>query len=452
MTGLLLFFGHSTNQVVVALILSVVSIVVYMSCRPFEKDDDDDLANACQLGIFFTIFGALLIHVRVDEKDGYDHTVFGVLFVIVNLFGPSLIFLNVAGTSIKLVFRLFVEKQRHNGTLIGPTDAHKTEQSFVDYFEELALSDAATSGFCCISPSGDERISWFRKTGAKLELRNNQGYGPINEGRISFLVDQSVDKVCEHLLNNDFDQREGFDQIFKLGESTETKRILFSCEKKLPFPFRSKDRLIEEFTHDTKARGGKLIVSRSIIDDSLFSLKQTRLLGYRRVNFPLRGFLMRKFDEDDTLTQVVCICTIDLNSVVAEVSGPLSIPRALRKEVDALLKFSEDNKLLLTITAGKRLSGIIGVPMPPSDWGGYNEKKYQSTRKEMEEERKIINAFEMQRRGGGELVPQSRVREGNFSNEKSTGKVTFGVVYGNEVDAVEKPFTLTNPMSKIGKR
>ena len=94
MTGLLVFFVSTINKVLAGLIFSVFVCVAYMHFRPFIADDDDNLANVCQLSIFFTIFSALLIHVHVDETDGYDSSAFGAILVAVNVFAIALVLLD----------------------------------------------------------------------------------------------------------------------------------------------------------------------------------------------------------------------------------------------------------------------------------------------------------------------------------------------------------------------
>ena len=329
------------NKILVGLILSVFSIIVYMHYRPFVKDDDDDLANVCQLSIFFTIFSALLIHVRVDERDGYDSSLFGLLLVCVNILALAMVVIDFLSRPFKVLFRMCTHKHIHSGTLVGPLDEHKDGVEFVRYFESLAASENVESGYDEFLPSGIGWASWATDAGVKLEWRSNAGDGPINEGRVTFTVDQPLFKVHKYLKNEEFEQRECVDQCMKMGESTDHRRVLYTFDMKRPFR-RAKDYLMEEFDCDSRTwPGGKLLVSRSIFDDEIISAKQSKVMGLDRVNRPLQGYMLRDHGFGDRpMTQVVFICTVNVANLLSDVAGQVEIPKSLRTAVDELLHFS----------------------------------------------------------------------------------------------------------------
>ena len=233
-----------------------------------------------------------------------------------------------------------MKEHKHAGTLLGPLDDHKDGVKFVQYFDALVTSDASESGYVEFLPSGSGWASWKNDAGVKLEWRNNIGDGPINEGRVTFTVNQPLDKIHKYLTNNEFEKREGVKQCIKMGESTNHRRVSYSCDVKRPFQ-RTNDYLMEDFDCDSSASpGGKLLLSRSIFDDNLVSAKQSKIMGLRRVSLPLRGFLLLDSGSGDKATTVVFICTVNVASVFADISGQVEIPKALRIAVDELLNFS----------------------------------------------------------------------------------------------------------------
>ena len=72
-TGLLIFtFRGQTSQVVVAMIISAISVVLYVNWKPYVKRTDNHLAIISQMAIFFTLFATLLTKVELDKTDNYD--------------------------------------------------------------------------------------------------------------------------------------------------------------------------------------------------------------------------------------------------------------------------------------------------------------------------------------------------------------------------------------------
>jgi hypothetical protein len=78
-------FRGKASQVVVAMIISAISVALYINWKPYIKHTDNQLAIISQTAIFFTLFAALLTKVEVDKRDGYDVNTFGYLLIFVNL-------------------------------------------------------------------------------------------------------------------------------------------------------------------------------------------------------------------------------------------------------------------------------------------------------------------------------------------------------------------------------
>lgn len=72
-TGLLIFvFRGKASQVVVAMLISAISVALYINWKPYVKHTDNQLAIISQAAIFFTLFAALLTKVEIDKTDNYD--------------------------------------------------------------------------------------------------------------------------------------------------------------------------------------------------------------------------------------------------------------------------------------------------------------------------------------------------------------------------------------------
>jgi hypothetical protein len=82
--GTIFFLEGSATQVAAGVLVSMVSIQVYAHTQPYIRDEDDTLAMAAQWGIFFTLFGGLLLKTKVPSGDGYDEGL-GFMLVLVNV-------------------------------------------------------------------------------------------------------------------------------------------------------------------------------------------------------------------------------------------------------------------------------------------------------------------------------------------------------------------------------
>merc|ERR1712000_615867 len=68
--GTIIFLEGSATQVAAGVLVSMVSIQVYAHTQPYICDKDYTLAMAAQWGIFFTLFGGLLLKTKVPSGDG----------------------------------------------------------------------------------------------------------------------------------------------------------------------------------------------------------------------------------------------------------------------------------------------------------------------------------------------------------------------------------------------
>jgi hypothetical protein len=91
LTGFIIFFMEGTaTQISLAMLVTLLSMVVYLHYAPFVDNIDDRLAFTSMTLTFLTLFGALLIRVGVAEDEGYNPTALGGVLLVLNV---SMIFL-----------------------------------------------------------------------------------------------------------------------------------------------------------------------------------------------------------------------------------------------------------------------------------------------------------------------------------------------------------------------
>ena len=70
LTGLLVFFGEGSRQIVMASFIALASLFLYSKFRPYQDDARDTLASVAQLMIFIGVFVALLLRAHIVFVDG----------------------------------------------------------------------------------------------------------------------------------------------------------------------------------------------------------------------------------------------------------------------------------------------------------------------------------------------------------------------------------------------
>ncbi|GMI05582.1 hypothetical protein TrVE_jg1080 [Triparma verrucosa] len=345
LTGLLIFLTPgSTSQIIVALMMSLFYCCFFFHFRPYEVDADDDLGNICQLAIFVTVFSCLIMKVEVDETDGYDQNLFGLVLIVVNIAGVVILLARFLVGPFKKGLKVLTKKLEHSGSIKGITADHDDPLAFIDYFERLALSEPEDIGYKKVVTRevSEERLNFEKETGAFLEWRNSEGNGPIDEGRVTFKVNLPIDLIEEYLVNPHFEYRKGVAESFKVGESTEEMRTVYKAVR-LSWPFSDRDTLMTEYravsnhTEDDKVPA-RVIVSRSVENDALFSVKKSKQRGYVRANISLKGFLLIPDHEMPLFaTKVIHVTTGDSNSMISDLMARSYIPRSMKSFVKVML-------------------------------------------------------------------------------------------------------------------
>ncbi|CAM9462638.1 unnamed protein product [Scytosiphon promiscuus] len=85
LTGLLVYFKQGTStQVVIAMLITLAGLRVLAGLRPYQREDENNLAEASLWVTFLTLFAGLLIKAEVSDDDGYDTVALGVILSIMN--------------------------------------------------------------------------------------------------------------------------------------------------------------------------------------------------------------------------------------------------------------------------------------------------------------------------------------------------------------------------------
>lgn len=209
----------------------------------------------------------------------------------------------------------------------------------------LAISDPEDSGYEKVVKHEvvAERMDFQKETGAMLEWRNAEGGGPINEGRVTFKVNLPIDLIEEYLVNPHFEYRKGVAESFKVGgEGDDEMRTVYKAVR-LPWPFSDRDTLMTEYRAPAQHIQGlkvpaKIVLSRSIEDDTLFSIKKSKQRGYIRANVSMKGYLLVPDPESPLFaTRVVHVATGDSNSMISDLMARSYIPKSMKLFVKSML-------------------------------------------------------------------------------------------------------------------
>ncbi|GMH49502.1 hypothetical protein TrVE_jg9591 [Triparma verrucosa] len=365
-------FNCSASQIVAAMLLSIVAIVSFVHWRPYMYEEDDDLAIACQLSIFFTIFGALLIRVQVDKDDEYDGETFGKVLIGVNLIAVFLLSTNFFRRPLGYLMRIFNNDHRHTGEgkVIQMGEEKYEDEEFMDYFERLALSSQDESGFTKVKLDSFVWIHWVKEKKALLEWRNSEGNGPINEGRVKFRVRQSIDVIAKWLENEDCELRVSVLQHYQIGPTgKDGKRVRYTA-RKLHWPHRNRDYLVEEVRRESKmVPCGFIFVGRSIYDDEIFSTKKSNKLGFVRSQMKIKGYMMLPCEDDPEMTEVIFIVNVDMQGWFAHSKLLFGIKWGLKHIVDCILALEDNTKESNALSARNLAAEVIlGNNTEPSQY------------------------------------------------------------------------------------
>ncbi|GMI18699.1 hypothetical protein TrLO_g2177 [Triparma laevis f. longispina] len=214
------------------------------------------------------------------------------------------------------------------------------------------------SGYVDVPLENAKWSTWSEQTRAKMEWRNSDGYGPINEGRVSFTIKRPVQYVKDYIVNPECEIRGGVMDHFVISTETplrelspkerlkamarrsrENRRVIYTgC--KVAFPLANRDYLVEQFSHSSSMHpGAEVVVGRSIYDEHLFSLKKSAERGFRRVNVHIKGYFLRPNPSDiKNSTDVIFVAGVVCEMIPQNITSKIAIKSSLKRVVDDLME------------------------------------------------------------------------------------------------------------------
>jgi hypothetical protein len=263
-TGMLVFAKQgSLSQVLLAIVMSIVSVAVYSQLKPFESPDDDTLAVLAQWSIFATLFGALISKAKIDEIEDYDENVIGAILILANV---SVICLASARFLVKplaALSKIISKKHVHNCRIKGLTENEKKWPAFFEYFEAVAASTAQEAGWETMSRA-DWGVSdaWLSENKVVGDWRCSTGNGPVDQCRVTLEVDADMDAVLDW-LESPTDKLGQFLEYSELKTHSDGRGKDIYMASKVGFPMLSRDVVLRQKTRKGK-KGTATILSRSI--------------------------------------------------------------------------------------------------------------------------------------------------------------------------------------------
>ncbi|GMH74627.1 hypothetical protein TrLO_g1929 [Triparma laevis f. longispina] len=204
-TGMLVFFDPgSAPQICFAMILAVVSLLMYSNNQPFVKSEENTLAQVSTFSIFLTLLAAIMITLK-DKLVEENSNELGILLVMVNTLIVAMVGVGFLYKPISKGVKKMNEEHIHNRDLKGMApEVEYSAELFIDYFQRLAESDEEEAGWTELRVKdwgGNKKkaTEWLQETGAKADWRCATGDGPIDQVRVIFTVDTDLSTVVEEI-------------------------------------------------------------------------------------------------------------------------------------------------------------------------------------------------------------------------------------------------------------
>ena len=340
LSGVLVFVAQGTpSQILVALLVSVITSGLYIHWRPFERDSDNDLAIATQSSLLFTLLAALLRKAGIDESEGYNQTVFGLIFIFINCIGIVMVIAGLVVHPLHFFTNgFFGEKHAHDGALRGMNvDLTRDKAGFVDHFVRVAKSNTEEAGW---EPYVNKREKWetfLEYSGAVVERRCSEGRGFIDEMRAVFIVTGwKIDRVKKWFVNESRDIRENDVESHDIGgQNSSEERRVFYLARRMKGGYVDRDFLLESFEGELED-GFRYVVQRSLDDENLHSLKMSHAQRRVRASVRYMGCILHACDGGKS-TRVVYVENLDPGGFWKGAILKKVIPKMLRDRIDELL-------------------------------------------------------------------------------------------------------------------
>ncbi|GMH54749.1 hypothetical protein TL16_g01736 [Triparma laevis f. inornata] len=318
-TGMLVFFDPgSAPQICFAMILAVVSLLMYSNNQPFVKSEENTLAQVSTFSIFLTLLAAIMITLK-DKLVEENSNELGILLVMVNTLIVAMVGVGFLYKPISKGVKKMNEEHIHNRDLKGMApEVEYSAELFIDYFQRLAESDEEEAGWTELRVKdwgGNKKkaTEWLQETGAKADWRCATGDGPIDQVRVIFTVDTDLSTVVEEIksIKNRHTKSAGsFMYVIDRGEDwRQIYRVI-----KLGWPLRQRDVVYTEHTR-VEENGEVLICSRSSKELDETTNELSLKAGRMRAEMRLAGYRLKRVGIGKT--EIVCVLDMDLEGIFA---------------------------------------------------------------------------------------------------------------------------------------
>ncbi|GMH76388.1 hypothetical protein TrLO_g509 [Triparma laevis f. longispina] len=366
LTGGLILIGSgsdSVEQLVYALLISVIGLFVITHCKPYNESEENAIAEYTAWAIFLTFLAAIMITLkfegmllstnREDNKDA--NFAFLLIFIEISIF--VMVVLGVLHKPLIMFLKKYDTKHIHEAPLkgVGPEVAYSVDL-FVEYCKDLARSDAAKAGWLSVEKThGWSKIEqWSQEAGAKVEWRCSTGDGPIDQGRVRFVVDQGIDEVRSNVLSVKETHKKGAGSFIYVIDKGEDWRQIYRAVR-LTWPWRQRDFVYTEHERREEGEGDVFVCSRSSSELNEATEELSVKAGRLRAVIRLGMYMLHA--RDDGRTEITFIIDADLggNFAIGFVQRRMLLSY-MRGVVDMHRKLAERSK---------REGGAKSEPPPP---------------------------------------------------------------------------------------
>ncbi|GMH78741.1 hypothetical protein TL16_g07921 [Triparma laevis f. inornata] len=327
-TGFLVnFTPGSAPQLCVSVILAFISSLMYSYHQPFDRPDENTLAQVSTISIFLTLLAAIMIKFK-DRLVEEHNDEFGVVLVAVNTLIFAIFGLGFLFSPAFRILKKCNQKHFHDAPLkeMGEEVAFEgngkrgcvSDQLFIDHFKRLVESNVEEAGWTeldVVDWSGGKKKAnaWLEKTGAKAEWRCADGKGMINQTRVKYKVDVDIETMATFMSSIKFTHSMAVGTFMYVLDKGEGWRQIYRAIK-LPWPLRQRDVVYTE--HTRREQGGDILIcSRSSkeMNDSTNALSVR--FGRIRADMRIAGYHLR--DNGDGTTEMTFLADVDFKGSFA---------------------------------------------------------------------------------------------------------------------------------------
>eukprot|EP00519_Triparma_laevis_P007065 CAMPEP_0182496394 /NCGR_PEP_ID=MMETSP1321-20130603/5043_1 /TAXON_ID=91990 /ORGANISM="Bolidomonas sp., Strain RCC1657" /LENGTH=1494 /DNA_ID=CAMNT_0024700001 /DNA_START=461 /DNA_END=4945 /DNA_ORIENTATION=- len=341
-SGMLVFFEPgSASQLCFSIILALISSLVYAYYRPFEKTEENMLAQTSTISIFLTLLAGIMVKLKSALLEA-NETEFGFVLILVNTLIFAMVGLGFVGKPFTKALQKMQRIHVHDGPLKGVKDVDAVD-SFVDYFRRLAKSNDKEAAWMRLELKhwGGKRKKakeWLNKTGAVADWRSGSGDGPIDQARVKFWIEADVERALAYSTSTENQHTKSAGSfLYEIDKGKDWRQIYRAI--KMPWPLRQRDFV---YTEHVRRLGKEVVVcTRSSAKlNNTMSADLSWKWGRKRAEMKLGGYLFSPCSNGGT--DVVFCVDVDLGGWFAiDYFHRKIAPSYLKGVVDEYRAFSE---------------------------------------------------------------------------------------------------------------